>query len=899
MPQSAGTRLGAYEIISLLGAGGMGEVYRAHDTRLARDVAVKILPDAFTHDPERLARFRREAQVLAALNHPHIGAIYGLDDAAGTHFLVLELVEGQTLADRIRRGALPLDEALSIARQIAEALEAAHEKSIIHRDLKPANIALTPDGAVKVLDFGLAKATEATCATPVDLANSPTITSPAMMTGIGMILGTAPYMSPEQAKGRPADKRSDVWAFGCLLYEMLTGACAFGGESVTETLAIVLQRDPDWDALPANVPNTIRVLITRCLTKDRAQRVPDVATIRFILAEHASFGPVVPIGAQSSWNRSTWWRRSIMAGCAGLMALASAGIATRLATGTKSARVARFALASVGGASVSIDGFDHDVAITPDGSRLVYVGNNGTRLFVRSLDALEPVLIASGEIRGPFVSPDGQWVGFCDNLSTLKRVAISGGPIVPIAGLDSPPRGATWLPDGTIVFATSNPATGLQRVPSAGGTPVVLTRPDPRKGEADHIWPRAVSGSNAVLLTVTKQSGGLDAADVELLDFPALTRTPLLHGGSDAQYVGDGTLVFVAAGTLRAVSLDRRNLRTQGAVVPVLSRLVTSIAGMGDYGVASDGTLAYLDAVGGAAARRLVWVDRAGREEAIEAPSRAYTHPRLSKDDSRVAVYIADQEADIWIWDLRRPTLRRLTFGSPTEQAPVWVPDDGRVMFASDREGGASNVWSQTVDGAGIAERLTSSSNGQYPTSVSPDGTRAVFMEFTPTMGRDLMEVALDGSHRVTSILKTPFNEQNGVISPDGRWLAYESDNSGAYEVYVRPFVDGPSGASQVSSSGGLRPSWARTGRDLFFLSGEGSLMHVAVEPGPAWNAGTPTKLFDASAYYAPRGGNIGRTYDVALSGDRFLMIKGDAQASLVVVQNWFDVLKAKLPAGK
>ena len=937
MSLSSGACVGPYEILSALGAGGMGEVYRARDTRLKREVAIKILPDSLAADPERLARFQREAEVLASLNHPHIAAIYGIEDAdpsagpghARVRALVLELVGGETLADRIARGPLPIDEALAITRQIAEALGAAHELGIIHRDLKPANIKITPDGVVKVLDFGLAKLTDPAHAPASDLSLSPTITSPAMMTGMGVILGTAAYMSPEQAKGREADKRSDIWAFGCVLFEMLTGKRPFDGEDVSDTLANVLKIDPDWSALPSEIPPAIRTLLQSCLTKDRRRRVADISTALFVLEKGASLAPSSSLDAAVSQAqadtavsevrrglaRSTR-RRVALASTAALLAGAVVAgalvwVVTRPADPVPP-RVSRLPLAPSGAAALTINGNDRDLAITPDGSRVVYVGNRGTQLFIRALDALDPVAVFTGAPRGPFVSPDGQWIGFVDNAITLKKVAVTGGPAVTMATIDSnTPRGATWGPDDTIIFATLTPATGLQRVAAAGGPTTVLTRPDRAQGEGDHLWPELLPGGRAVLFTITAVTGGLDAAQVAVLDLQTGTRTILVRGGSHAHYMqagraspaglAGGYLVYAAAGTLRAVPFDLARLETRGTPVPVIPDVVTTNNGGADAVVAGDGTLAYVSGSVAGAQRTLVWVDRQGRETPIPAPPRAYNLPRLSPDGTRVAVSAADQEQDLWIWDLPRTTLTRATFGATYDDYPVWTPDGRRVVFTSERVG-ARNLFWQAADGTGAVERLTESPNAQTSTAVSPDGRRLIFTETAPQTGEDVMQMALDGTRRVTPLVQSPFAERNGIVSPDGRWLAYEATDSGRVEIYVRPFPEVNSGHWQVSTTGGARPLWAPSGQELFYLAPTGALMRVGVERGPSWAATTPTLLIK-EGYVTIQASNLGRVYDIAPDGQRFLMIKeggGSDQTAappqLIVVQHWAEELKRLVP---
>ena len=921
MALSVGTRLGSYEVIALIGVGGMGEVYRARDTKLGRDVALKILPATFVDDPDRVARFQREAQILAALNHPHIAAIYGLEESNGIRALVMELVEGETLAERLsdvgrvlsdppRRTAgsgapgLLLEETFSIAHQVAEALEAAHELGIVHRDLKPANIKVRPDGMVKVLDFGLAKLTEPGGAGGVSdaraaaaLTQSPTMTNQAM-TGAGVILGTAAYMAPEQARGRTVDKRADIWAFGCVLFELLTGKRPFEGEDLSETLAAVLMREPDWSALPADLPPAIPALLKRCLARDPRKRISDAAAALFVLGDPASLGQRSRATADGP-RRSARWQRVALFGAAGLVVAAITGAAVWIATRPAPPRVIRTSITPTGAAALML--VDRDFAFTPDGSRIVYLGNNRTQLFLRALDALEPVPIATGTLlRGPFVAPDGQWVGFQENNSTLKKVAITGGPPITLAQLDGNLFGASWAADDMILFATSNLATGLQRVSVADGTTTILTRPDHARGETDHVWPEVLPGGRAVLFTITAPTG-TDAAQIAVRDLRTGVQKILIRGGGDAHYVTSGHLVYTASGTLRAVPFDLSRLEVRGIPVPMVPRLYTA-GTAGDFAVASDGTLIYVDALAGAAnARTLAWVDRTGREQPIAAPPRAYSFPRLSTDGTRIAVRSADQEADIWIWDLMRETLTRLTLDQAGASTPIWTPDGRRIIFGSTRAG-AQNLWWQAADGSGAAERLAQSDSLQTPTSVSPDGRDLVFFGLTPGTARDLMRLPLDGTRRATPILQTRFNEVNGEVSPDGHWLAYESDASRRPEIYVRSFSDAVTGQWQISTGGGVQPVWARSGKELFYLTPDGALMSVAMDvSGGAPRAGTPTKLFQGRYY--TNTGTPPRTYDVSPDSQRFLMIKpgaGSDQAAasptLVVVQHWGEELKRLVP---
>jgi eukaryotic-like serine/threonine-protein kinase len=899
----------------------MGEVYRARDTKLDRDVAIKVLPEAFAGDAERTGRFQREAKTLASLNHPNIAIIHGLEQAGDIQALVMELVEGETLADRIGRGSIPIDEALAIAKQIAEALEAAHEQRIIHRDLKPANIKVTPDGTVKVLDFGLAKLTEASAGTGSTPAQSlsPTVTSPAMVTGVGIILGTAAYMAPEQAKGRDADKRSDIWAFGCVLYEMLTGTRPFDGEDIGDTLANVLKIDPDWSALPTQTPPPIRTLLQGCLRKDRRRRVTDISTALFVLDNSASLAPPLVDPAISQAHTDAAMSRlqlALTASTRRRVALvgAAAAIASAIVIGAlwfamrapppMPTRVSRLALAPSDGAALTISGIDRDLAITPDGSSIVYVGNRGTQVLVRRLDTLAPAAVFTGDPRGPFVSPDGKWIGFTDGTIPLKKVAVTGGPAATLATLDGVLLGATWGPDDTIIFATSNTATGLQRVSAAGGPTTVLTKPDRARGEADFLWPELLPGGRRVLFTIAALTGGLDAAQVAVLDLQTGTRTVLVRGGSHAHYVPTGHLLYQSGGTLQAIAFDLAQLETRGQPVPVLPVVMTTAAGGIDAVVADDGTLAYVSggsATGAAAPRALVWVDRQGRETPIAAPSHAYVYPRLSPDGTRIVVSAADQENDLWVWDLGRATLTRATFDPGIDIHPTWTADGRHVIFSSERSG-ARNLYRQAADGTGAVDRLTESPNPQNAGSVSPDGRRLIFTERSPETGGDVMQVELDGAHRVAPLVQSQFDERNGIVSPDGRWLAYDANDSGQFEVYVRPFPIVTSGHWQVSTAGGTRPLWTGNGRELVYVSPTGALMDVGVGRTPSWTTTAPTVVVK-QGYFTNSGSFISRTFDVSPDGQRFLMIKDttgtgstSAPAGLIVVQHWTEELKRLVP---
>jgi serine/threonine-protein kinase len=900
----SGSSFCGYRIESLLGAGGMGEVYRARDTKLDRSVAIKILPESFAHDPERLARFEREAKTLAALNHPNIAIVHGFEEEQGIQALVMELIEGPTLAERIALRPIPIDEALAIAKQMAEALAAAHEHGIIHRDLKPANIKVRPDGTAKILDFGLAKALEPTSAKASAAIASPTITSPARMTDVGVLLGTAAYMSPEQATGRAADKRSDMWAFGCVLYEMLTGKPCFDGADIANTVALVLTKEPEWGALPAGTPSSIQTLLRRCLDKDRRTRVGDMSAASFAIDEAralgaTAFGPSPVISGRSI----PLWKRLATYGAPALIAgLAMAGGGFWFVMRPAPLRVSRLTIATTPATALTINGNDRDLAITPDGSTVVYVGNNGTELFVRPLDALEPMRIFTGAPRAPFVSPDGQWVGFIDNVTILKKVAMTGGPAVTITTLDGNSRGAAWTEDDTIVFATTS-STGLQQVPAAGGPATVLTRPDSARGEADHGWPEALDG-RTMLFTIWPLKGGVKAAEIAVLDRQSGARSVIIRGGTHAHYVESGHLVYLADNALRAVPFDPRTQQTRGTPVPIVPQVVSTIsplAGGVDAVSATNGTLAYIRGTGaGGGPRTLVWVDRKGRESPLPAPSRAYLHPRISPKGDRIVVASQDQEADLWLWNVTRSTLTRLTTTPDADYYPVWTRNGERIIFNSDALEHRNLFW-QAADGTGPVERLTRSPNPQGSTGISPDGTRLVFFETSPTSGDDILEVELTGTHKVTPLVQSRFAERNGVISPDGRWLAYEANDSGQFEIWVRPYPEVNSGRWQVSTGGGTRSLWGPGGQELFYMSPTGAIMRVGVERSTSWAATTPATIVKAGIATG-LAASPGRIYDISPDGQRFLVLKQASDPNtpppqLIVVQHFDEELKRLVPA--
>ena len=715
MALTPGTRLGPYEIAAQIGVGGMGEVYRATDTKLKRDVAVKVLPSALAADPERLVRFQREAEVLASLNHPNIAAIHGLEESEGIKALVMELVEGPTLADRIAQGAIPVDEALPIAKQIAEALEAAHEQGIIHRDLKPANIKLRPDGVVKVLDFGLAKALEPTGAMSPGMSQAPTITTPAM-TQAGMILGTAAYMSPEQAKGRTVDKRSDVWAFGAVLYEMLTGCRAFDAEDVSETLAAVLMREPDWTALPTTTP-TVTAVLRRCLQKDRKQRARDIGDVALALegAFETSGSQTVESGAVAP----PAWRQALpVALVTAAMVLLVTGLAGwGLWPAAEPQPVNQFAYRVPDGQTFRNTGRSV-MALAPDGRSFVYNTTGG--LYLRTMGELEARLIPGTEdaLAHPFFSPDGQSVAyFSVTGSELRRIAISGGAPVVITEEGGVPNGATWGPDGTVLFGQGD---GIYRVPATGGTPALVVALE--DGEQRLDGAQLLPDGDTVLFSV-RASGSWDDAQIVAQSLSSGERTIVLEGGSDARYLPTGHLVYALGDGLFGIAFDADTLSVIGGAVPLAQGLMRAGGTAGaNYGVSDDGTLAYVSG-GVAGGQRLVWVHRDGREEPAASDPAGYQEFALSPDGTRVAVRIVGDEQAVWIYDLVRDTSTRLTFESDAVGAgfPTWTPDGTRVAF------GEPLSWKR-ADGIGAVEGLDEGAQ-RVPQAFSPDGTTLVFLE--------------------------------------------------------------------------------------------------------------------------------------------------------------------------
>ena len=889
-----GTKVGHYSIVGHIGAGGMGEVYRATDTKLRRDVALKVLPEVFAKDAERMARFSREAVVLASLNHPNIAAIYGLEEQDGIRALVLELVEGPTLADRIKDGPLPPDEALGIAKQIAEALEAAHEQGIIHRDLKPANVKVREDGQVKVLDFGLAKALEDPNPEE-DPGNSPTLSIAA--TRAGVILGTAAYMSPEQAKGKKADRRADIWAFGIVLYEMLSGKRAYTGDSISEVLAAVLMKEPDYDALPETVSAPLRKLLRRCLTKDRTQRLQAIGEARIAITEFvadsaASSVMISPPMAepQPTWLRWTPWAAGALA-LVSIVSVAGWWQATRPVEQSPMRLHVEVApdnplFTSIGAAAV----------LSPDGKLLAYVATEGgtQKLYVRPLDQMEATALSGTEgARNPFFSPDGQWIGFFTG-SALKKVSVSGGaPLTLTSAGDG--RGGTWSEDDTIVLA-SNTTTGLSRVSAAGGEPEEVTTPG--EGERSHRWPWFLPGGKAALFMTQDDGQAYDDSDIEAVNLATGERTVVHRGGTYPRYLPSGHLIYVRDGTLFAVPFDPDRLETTGQPAPILEGVLFSgntSAGNGgaQYAFSQNGTLAYLAGTVADQSFPVVWADRKGATTALLDEARAYSSPRLSPDGKRVAFHIDTGDSrDIWLYEIARGAMTRLTFVGDSNIVPIWTPDGSRVAFASTRTGSGQPIFWKRADGAGEAEQLTSGATTQGPGSFSPDGRFLAYFADSPETGFDLWVVPLEGDRKPETFLASPATEVFPEFSPDGRWIGYMSNESGRMEIYVRPFP-GPGGKWQVSTEGGAFQRWTRNGGELIYRQGSKWMAVEISAEGDSLRAGKPQEIFEGAFL------NLARfpAYDVSRDGNRFVLFPAAEDTGVVsrthlnFIFNWFDTL--------
>lgn len=895
-----GKTLAHYRLTSEIGRGGMGEVYQAKDTKLGRDVAIKVLPEELARDTDRIARFQREAKLLASLNHPNIAAIYGLEKSDDTHFLVMELIGGQTLADRIKAGAIPVEESLKLALQIAEALEAAHEKGVIHRDLKPANIKVTPDGKVKVLDFGLAKAF--TGEQQVNLSNSPTLSEAATQQGV--ILGTAAYMSPEQARGKPVDKRTDVWAFGCVLYEMLSGKAAFQGEDVTEILAAVVKSGVNLDLLPSNIHPRVREVITRCLQKEQKRRYSAIGDVQYeieqVLADPSGLfaKPGVTAKPRKKLKVGLPWLAAAI-----VLSLIVAGVAVWYLKPSEPRRVTRLSHELPKDQQFG-NLTECAFAVSPDGRQFVYSTTEG--LYHRSMDELDAKIIpGTGENpQKPFFSPDGKWVGYVAG-NQLKKIAISGG--APSVITEASTIGyIDWQTDDTNVF--SQPGTGIMRISANGGNPEAIVKAENELIISPQILP---DGKSVLYTSLSLASTNIYSICVQSLESGERRE---LFPGNTARYLPTGHIVYAVDNDLFAIRFDPDKLEVISGPVSVVEGIFSGAAPQ--YAVSNSGTLIYMpgtSADAGASARTLVWVDRNGKEEPIAVPPDLYSHPRISPDGRLVALTVGNiTDSDIWIWDLVRKNLSPLTRDPSPDAVPLWTADGKRIAFMS-WSGGSGKIYLKSADGTGKVEPLGSDYGGallSLPSSWSGDGKELVFMGLN-LMGAvtyDIGAVEMEGERKFRPLLKEKYLETEPKISPNGQWMAYTSDVSGKNEIYVRPFPDVDSGGKwTVSTGGGTSPLWAPDGRELFYRNGD-AVMAVSVKTETTFSPETPKTLFrgtyvSLSSGIAPLSLN---SWDISQDGKRFLMLKpgastGEAPVAagprrINVVLNWFEELKGKVP---
>ncbi len=881
-----------YEIIAPIGSGAMGEVFSARDTRLDREVAVKVLPSDFSTDPERLARFRREAKVLAALNHTNIAAIHGLENDRDIIFLAMEMAPGETLEARISRGNMPTDEALAVAIQIAAGLEEAHTKGIVHRDLKPANVKLSSDGHIKILDFGLARAYQDEDEATTEPGTSPTMT--AAMTQAGVVLGTAAYMSPEQARGYEVDSRTDIWAFGVILWELLAGRRLFAGETTSDTLAMVLRSDPDWSALPTDMPPSLRRLLQRCLQRDKRQRMHHMADARIVMEEilkdgtsayepaEGSIAPMSTGGSRKAWTG--WIAATFMAVVAMILGWQFLNIDVPVAPSP-----IRFNLTLPEGQW--IEGDRQVLAVSPSGDSFVIslITPTGYQLYLRTMDNQTLVPIPGTENgQSPFFSPDGQWLGFTSG-SNLQKVSLNGGS--PIKLCEAWWGGGAWTKDDRIIF-TNSYASGLFIVPAAGGQPQNLTTPDPVHHELGHWWPQVLPDQDWIIYT--GYSTPIENARIMAFSLKSGEKRVLVEGGSFGRWAPTGHLLYVRNGKLMSVPFDHRKIAVTGSAEPILEDVFLEVSdGFSPLGFGANGTMVYAPASVINAPSNLTWVDRQGDLIAIDLPARHYSNPRLSPDGSRIAVSISDNHnTDIWIHDIERGTSSRFTFSPTSYLNPIWTPDGRTVIYNGEEP--QYTIYQRPADGSGDTQLLLKKPVDTLPTSVSPDGKWLVYTESSANTRGDIWLLPLDAEGEPRLFLQTIYQEAEGTVSPDGRWLAYHSNESGQYEIYAMPFPDGGSRV-QVSLAGGSKPVWSSTGDELYFKNNStmmaatvnldrSSETDLVVErPKTLWGELSPFSIPDEMAF------------SPTPDSQHFLFahIPNNSQPhTLRIVVNWFSELK-------
>jgi len=914
MSLEVGTRLGIFEILALLGKGGMGEVYRARDTKLERDVAVKLLP-VDVAEAKRLARFKREATFLASLSHPHIAAIHGLEESESGPFLVLELVEGEDLAQRLRRGAIPMGEAIDHARQIADALLAAHEKGIVHRDLKPANVMLTADGGIKVLDFGLAKAlADDSGEAAAGLSAVPTVSGEGTQPGV--VLGTVAYMSPEQARGLPVDRRTDIWAFGALLFEMLTGARAFGGETTSDVLAAVVTRDPDWTLLPSETPASVRRLLRRCLAKRGNERLRDMGDARLEITPDAlTAGGSDGSSSGAAVSRTERWLPWVVV--AGLVAalVASVLLPTEPPPATRSP-VRLSANLFPRPAEIPAPVF----ALSVDGTRLVYVADVGqqTQLYIRDLDDLESMPIAATEgATAPFLSPDASEVGFFQG-DWLRKVSLEDGIAVT---LDEQPsrervRGAesgAWAPDGSIVYSWGRGP--LMSVPVSGGQPAALTALDTERGEIAHLMPQVIARAGRVLFTSSTRVADLENATLEVVSLDGGERTRVREGAYFGRYAESGHLLYIAKGSLHAAPFDIERLRETGSSRPVLAGVFTDpAAGTTHLDFSSTGTLVFAAGSNRVTRASGVSVSRSGELTGVLEEPREYYSPRFSPDGRQLSMHVGGgfysqtSRSDIWVYELDTGAMRQVTWHAAPDFMPIWSPDGERLTFSTERFNGIPNLAWKRADGEGEVTPLIDSRLPQYACSWTPDGRTLVFIQSTES-GYDIHALPFDadgnpGAPR--ALIASEFTEWRPEVSPDGVWLSYsQSDSLGRTQVYVQPLA----GGRKIQVSGGdgdyanILSRWSRAADEIYYRDGDQILVVRYSVRNDEFRPEPPELLFEGT--FEARGWP---DWDVAPDGEAFALFQvEDADGTtpswdvhfddVVFVFDWFEELRRRVPA--
>jgi eukaryotic-like serine/threonine-protein kinase len=892
MSLASGTKLGPYEIQSLLGAGGMGEVYRARDTRLDRTVAVKILPQGLADTPEVRHRFEREARAVSSLNHPHICALYDVGNQDGVEYLVMEYIEGETLAKRLENGPLATIELLRYAIEVADALDRAHRQGVIHRDLKPGNIMLTKSGA-KLLDFGLAKASPPPLAG--DFSSSPTVSRPLIgkaqtdaLTAQGTIVGTYQYMSPEQLEGGEADARSDIFSFGSVLYEMATAKKAFSAKSTASLIAAILKEQPrPISELQPMAPPALERVVKTCLEKDPDERWQNAGDLKRELGWIASAGsqagiPAPVVAKRKKRDRAIWISVGV------LLALAAAYLFWQSGVWQRTATPVHLSVALPAGKVLVNDSTD-PLAISPDGSAIVYSARGDDRkrqLYMRKLGSFESTPISgTEEARCPFFSPRGEWVGFVSEDYKLKKISLRGGSPVEVAD-HAGPIGASWSDDDTIYYIKSF-ASGMYAVPAAGGPPKQMTQTGSTPDDRGHLWPNVLPGKNGVIFTVwTGRS--LNDARIEVLSFSSGKRKVLIEGGTNARYIPGGYLAYARNGTLFVVGFDPKRMELKGTPVPVTEGIMTGASnGDATFAVSNNGTLVFEPGGFVAFQRNLVWLDRTGKSTNIAEGVKPYSSPAISPDGKRIALTLEGSSFDVWVYDLERDAFTKSSFGAD-DYEPFWSPD-GKMLAYTSSKSGNMQVYVKHGVVQGDETMVTDGTEFRTLFGWTPDGRELIVSRENKETGADIYAVAVGGDHKPRPLVVAPFNQGEASVSPDGKWLAYVSDESGQPEVFVQAMND-PNIRAQISSEGGRAPRWARSGNELFFRAQDG-LMSVKFVPGTTLNPAKPVKLFEDKRHWSG--------YDVAADGRFVVAVEADDKATgsqLNVILHWFEELKQSQP---